>query len=148
MEARPIASEEVRTRLARESTPAARRLAWISLWLMAPFMTATIYRDVMPLFGLSKPASLLGAVALICLLAVIDVWRLRVRGPEDYSDFEVAEALRSAIQCSKCHQTILRSEWRCPGCGSLRHQLSARGEFVPAVSIPLIVAILYAVFWR
>ena len=136
-----IMPDEVRARLARRTTPAERRSAWFTFALLALTWISMVHRDLMRYFEFSRISALLAAAVPMCLVAVFKVRQLRVRGPEDYSQAEVDEAIGSSIACSKCGTRVLISEWSCPSCGSTRHQFWARPEFLPALFV-LVLALL------
>ena len=148
MTASSMTPEEVKARLSQRTTPAAMRSAWVGFGYLALAWVVMVHKDLMRYLEFSRTAALLAAAAPMCLVALFKVRQLRVRGPEDYSQADVNEAISTAIDCKKCGTEVLLSEWSCPRCGSTRHQFRARPEFVPAVTLPLLALLIYGLLFR
>jgi ribosomal protein S27AE len=143
-----LTSEETRQRLAQRTTPEAVRGEWVWFALTSLLLVNALRRDLMQQFEFSLAGSLIVAAVVVSLLGATHFRRLRVRRPEDYSQLELDAAVRKSTPCGRCGATVFQFEWACPSCGSWRHQLWVRPEFVPFVSVPLVIFLIYGLLVR
>lgn len=137
-ETRPLTDDEVRARLAHRFTPKlVRTERWdlvFTIVVVVPLLASTAGRD----FHLSRSGMVLAMGLLSLVVAAVRWPRLRVRGPAAFSEAETANAREAARSCNACGAVVFPFEPKCLSCGSRRHQLYARPEFLPLAIFALV----------
>lgn len=133
---------EVRRRLAQRITPEGVRSGRIEIVVSAALLALLVHRLFMDLFEMARLTALLAAAVCALVLNSYQWSRLRVRGPEDFTQSEVNNAAEEVRECKSCGNSVFLFEGACPSCGSKRHQFSVRAEFLPFAAIVVVTLVL------